>query len=123
MYHGFREACEGFCKNLFPAFDGNIPLFAFVWLWLLLAFLEPLAVLALCAFGLPLSPSLCALATVAVVLSLLLWGLAHWRFRFPLYLALFYPVTVTLGVVIAARSMTLTLRGKASWRGRALADS
>jgi hypothetical protein len=122
MYHGFREACEGFCKNLFPAFGGNIPLFAFVWLWLLLVFLEPLAILSLCAIGLPLSPSLCTLAAVAVLLSLLLWGLTHWRFRFPLYLALFYPATVILGAFIAAGSVTLTLREKTTWKGRTLAD-
>jgi chlorobactene glucosyltransferase len=122
MYHGFHEACAGFCKGLFPAFDGNITLFALVWLWLLLAFLEPLAVLTLCAVGLPLSPSLCALAAVAVVLSLLLWGLTHWQFRFPLYLSLFYPATVILGAIIAAGSMTLTLRGKTTWKGRNLVD-
>ncbi|MBN1978398.1 MAG: glycosyltransferase [Anaerolineae bacterium] len=121
MYHGFQEACEGFGKNLFPAFDGNIPLFTFVWLWLLFVFLEPLVVLASCAIGFPILPNLCALAAVAVGLSLLLWGLTHWQFRFPLYLALFYPATVILGVVIAARSMALTLGGKTTWRGRTLA--
>jgi chlorobactene glucosyltransferase len=123
MYHGFHEACAGFCKSLFPAFGGNVPLFTFVWLWLLLAFLEPLAVLALCAIGTPIPPGPCTLAAAAVVLSLLLWGLTHWRFRFPLYLAFFYPATITLASFIAARSVTLTLRGKTTWKGRTLVDS
>ena len=122
MYHSFYEACEGFCKNLFPAFDGNIPLFTFVWLWLLLVFVEPLIVLVLCVAGVPIPLSICALAAAAITLSLLLWGLTHRQFRFPLYLSLFYPATIILGSFIAARSMMLTLKKKNTWKGRNLAD-
>jgi hypothetical protein len=121
MYHNFQEACEGFCKSLFPAFGDSIILYIFVWLWLLLVFVEPLIILTLCAAGVPIPPSICALAVAAIVLSLLLWGLTHRQFRFPLYLCLFYPVTIILASFIAARSMTLTLRKKTTWKGRNLA--
>jgi chlorobactene glucosyltransferase len=121
MYHNFQEACEGFCKNLFPAFGGSIILYIFVWLWLLLLFVEPLIILALCAAGVPIPPSICALAVAAIVLALLLWGLTHRQFRFPLHLCLFYPATIILASFIAARSMTLTLKKKTTWKGRNLA--
>ena len=121
MYHGFHEACSGFCKGLFAAFGGNVPAFVSVWLWLLLVFLEPLVVLALWATGIPIAPSLRALATLAIALSLSLWGLTHWRFRFPAYLSLLYPATIVIGSVIAARSMTLTMQRKTVWKGRNLA--
>jgi chlorobactene glucosyltransferase len=121
MYRGFHEACAGFCKGLFPAFGGNASIFVFVWLWLLLVFLEPLVVLILWLAGISISPPIRTLAVAAVALSLLLWGFTHWRFRFPMYLTLLYPATVVLGSVIAAQSMTLTLRKKTTWKGRYLA--
>jgi chlorobactene glucosyltransferase len=121
MYHSFREACEGFCKGLFPAFGGNALVYIFVWLWLLLVFLEPLVVLIFCLTDIAIPPPLCTLAMAAVALSLLLWGLTHWRFRFPLYLTLFYPATIVLGCFVAVRSMMRTLGKKTTWKGRNLA--
>jgi len=61
------------------------------------------------------------LAAAAVALSLLLWGITHWRFGFPLYLVFFYPITMLLSVAIAMNSMVLTVRGRATWKGRTLA--
>jgi hypothetical protein len=56
-----------------------------------------------------------------VVLSLTLWGLTCGRFGFPLYLAFLYPLTVLVSVIVAMRSMVLTLLGRTSWKGRRLA--
>lgn len=123
MYHNFREVYEGFSKNLLAAFGYNVPLFVFVWLWLGMVFWEPLIVLFLGAVRMPISARSLILAIVAVVLSLLLWGLSHWRFRFPLYLAFLYPVSVLLVEIIAGRSVWLTLRGQATWKGRTLGKS
>ncbi len=36
------------------------------------------------------------LALTAAVLSILLWGISHWRFRFPLHLMFLYPVSMLL---------------------------
>ena len=40
--------------------------------------------------------------------------------QFPLYLALFYPVTTVLVLFIAARSMALAVRGRSTWKGRTM---
>lgn len=120
MYHNFRQVREGFSKSLFAAFGYNVPLFMFVWLWLGLVFLEPPLVLALWATGNepgPLSP---ALAALAVVLSVLSWGIVHVRFGFPRYLALLYPLTVLLSFMVAVRSLFLTLTRRTVWKGRRL---
>jgi chlorobactene glucosyltransferase len=120
MYHSFREVYDGFTKNLFALFGYNVPLFLFIWLWLLMVFWEPWVILALATFGRVVSPQNVALAAGAVGLSLLLWGLNYWRFGFPMYLTLFYPLTILLTVVIGLRSMVFTLAGRATWKGRRL---
>jgi chlorobactene glucosyltransferase len=51
MYRSFRQVYDGFTKNLFALFGYNVPLFLFIWLWLLTMFWEPLVVLALGALG------------------------------------------------------------------------
>ena len=121
MYHNFREVWAGFSKSLFGAFGYNPFLFVFVWLWLGLVFLEPPVVLALWGMGVGTGPFSPVLAAVAIGASIFSWGLTHWRFGFPRYLALLYPLTVSLAVVVALRSLVLTWTGRAMWKGRALA--
>jgi chlorobactene glucosyltransferase len=60
------------------------------------------------------------MAAMAVVLSLLLWSSALRRFRFPLYLAVLYPITITLWLLVVIRSLVLTMRGQTTWKGRDL---
>lgn len=120
MYRNFRQVYDGFAKNLFAMFGYNIPLFLFIWLWLLMVFWEPLAVLTLGALGRVVGPQSLTLAAWAVLLSLLLWGFTHWRFGFPLSLTFVYPLNMLLTVVIALRSMVLTLAGRATWKGRCM---
>jgi chlorobactene glucosyltransferase len=123
MYTSFRQAFQGVSKNLFPAFDYRLVPFIFVWTWLGVVFLEPLVVLVTTRLGGPLPPSAIRMAGLAVILALLLWGLALGRLRFPLWIALAYPLILVLAVVIAFSSLGLNLAGKATWKGRALARS
>jgi chlorobactene glucosyltransferase len=120
MYCSSHEAYEGFSKNLFAAFDYRIFPFSFVWLWLGFVFFEPLAVLSLAVTGLSSHFFIIALAVIAIAASLLLWGITVWRFRFPFYLAFLYPVSILAGVIVAFRSMVLTLMGRTTWKGRTL---
>ncbi len=120
MYRGFWQAVDGFTKNVFAFFDYRLSLFVVAWLWMSVTFLlPPLAVLSY-RFNVPLDYpySLAALATLE---SLLLWGMAYHRFRFPLHLVFFYPVSFLLFVLIAARSLFYTMLGQSSWKGRDLA--
>ncbi len=122
MYHNFRQVYDGLSKNLFAIFGYNVPLFLFIWLYLLLVFWEPLVVFALAALG-RMGPPSVTIALRNVALSLTLWGFTCWRFGFPLYLALLYPLTILLTVILAMRSMWLTLLGRTAWKGRPLARS
>lgn len=118
MYRGFREAWNGFSKNLYAAFDYNAALLLFVWTYLLVVAWEP--ILALVAAGLGVLPPMFAVgpAAVAVAEMFALWAIACARFKFPLYLALFYPVSISLAFAIALRSLALAHRGGADWKGR-----
>jgi len=122
MYHNFREAYRGFTKNLFAGFSYSILKFALVWLWLGIAFLEPVIVLAIGLTGLmSLSRLSIILAVSAISTSLMIWGTSHLRFRFPIYLTFLYPVSVIVAIAIAIGSMALALTGQADWKGRTFA--
>lgn len=123
MYQGFCGVYEGFSKNLLAAFGYNVPLFVFVWLWLGIVFWEPLIVIILGVIGVSMPALSPVLAAAAIALSLLLWALSHRRFGFPLYLSFFYPFSMLLVNIIAGRSVWLTLRGQATWKGRILGKS
>lgn len=122
MYHSFWEAVDGFTKNVFAFFNYHITLYLLAWGWVTLAFIEPafsLGSYLLIGEALPLFPV--DLAILAVLQSLLIWHLAYRRFSFPTQLALFYPLSVTLYILIALRSLVQTLTGQAEWKGRTLA--
>jgi hypothetical protein len=50
----------------------------------------------------------------------LLWGISDRCFRFPLYLAPLYPITIGLALAVAGRSVVLAARGRSTWKGRTL---
>jgi hypothetical protein len=49
-----------------------------------------------------------------------MWGTTYRCFKIPTYLTLFYPITIFLAVMLAGRSLILTLTGRATWKGRQL---
>lgn len=117
MYRNFEQAYQGFSKNLFAAFGYNTAAFTAIWFWLGLVFLAPPLLLALWPLRMVASP---ALPLTAIGMALGLWGLSVWRLRLPIHLLVAYPLSVALAVLIAARSLILTLTGKATWKGRLL---
>ena len=119
MYRGWRETCRGLAKNLFPVFRYNVPLFLFVWTWLLWLAWQPPVVVALAASG-RLRGEIVPPAALAIGLSLLTWALSALRFRLPLVQVPLYPVTVLLVSGIAVRSFLWHLRGQGTWKGRGI---
>jgi len=119
MYGSFRQAAAGFAKNLYARFGHNLPLFAFVWTWLLWVTWQPLVVLALW-IALPHSVScqLASYAATAVGLSAALWLVTDLRFRVRLDHVLFAPLTVLAAAAIAGRSLLWTLLRRGSWKAR-----
>ncbi len=118
MYHNLREVVQGFSKNFYAAFGYSAPLLLFVWGWLTTVFwLPPLALLTL-----PPTHPARPWAALSVALAFVLWGLSHRKFHFPLYLTFFYPWMVAFADIIAVRSLWLTRRGRAEWKGRVLRE-
>jgi chlorobactene glucosyltransferase len=120
MYHGFQDAFSGISKNLFAAFGYRIIPFLFVWSWLGFVFLAPPILLTMSFISTPIQDWVFLLNALAVLEAALLWLLVTIRFRFPLALILLYPFVISVAILIAIRSLALTLSGRASWKGRRL---
>lgn len=120
MYRGFWDAVDGFCKNLFAVFGYRILPYAMTFLIVGTVFLEPPFVLLARRLGWMHPPFPLFYAYAAVVTSCSLWTLAFRRFRFPLYLVLFYPLILSIFILIAARSLMQTATGTAMWKDRVL---
>jgi chlorobactene glucosyltransferase len=120
MYHSFKEVYEGLTKNMFASYDYNIPLFIATWLWILFVFWQP--IIALTSFKIPDYPPTLSmgLTVIAIVASLSLWAVYYQRFKFPVYMVIFYPLSAALMAVISFSSMVLTLSGRATWKDRKL---
>ena len=120
MYHNFKELYEGLTKNMFASYSYNIPLFIATWLWILFVFWQP--IIALFAMKTPDYPPTLSLglAAISIIASLLLWAIYYQRFKFPIYMVIFYPLSAVLMAIISVSSMVLTLSGKATWKDRKL---
>ncbi len=120
MYRGWRETARGLAKNLFPVFRYNVPLFLFVWTWLLWLAWQPLVVFALHVTRNTVPEGIVAPAAATIGLSLVTWAVSALRFRLPLVQVFLYPVTVLLVTGIALRSLAWHLRKKGAWKGRGI---
>lgn len=123
MYRSLNEILNGFSKNVFGFFDYCIIPFVAIFLFITLAFLEPLWAVSNHALKGMVSDRAANYAWLAIIGALLLFSIAYRRLRVPLYLVIFYPVTIFLFTLIALRSMVFSLTGRASWKDRELGKS
>lgn len=119
MYRGGRAAAAGLSKNLFAAFDFRVVPYLFAWGWLLVLFLKPFVDLVLYALAIPLGVSV-GYVFAAIGLALFLWLIPYLQLGMPLWGAFLYPVTVLVMQVVALRSLWLGLRGRLTWKDRAI---
>jgi chlorobactene glucosyltransferase len=120
MYHNFSEAVEGFGKNVFGFFDYRILPFVFVWLAAAFIFLEPVSILTRGIAANQFANPTVRLACLAVLETMLLFAIAYRRIGIPMYMTLVYSLTIFLFVLVAMRSMVISLTGHASWKGRTI---
>lgn len=120
MYRDFDAAVAGFTRSLFAFFTHHVPLYLLAWMWIGVSFLEPFVILLLNALGRPVHFFPSSLAWIAVLEGFLLFLLIYARFRFPVYLAWLYPVSVCVFVWLAFRSMIASWRGNVGWKDRVL---
>jgi chlorobactene glucosyltransferase len=123
MYHGLRECVQGFSKNLYAVFYHNPLLFTFVWLFVLMVYSAPVAVLlaAVCGYAIP--PEGIVTALGAVALSILQWSIIAARFRFSWGLSVSWILGQPVCVFIAFRSMLRSLTRRTTWKDRAMRSS
>lgn len=118
MYHNLKGVFDGFTKNIFLLFKNNTLSYLPIWLWIGALFLLPIILLLLVMADVSVPRSSVQLALLSTALSLLLWGISISRFRYPLYITLFYPIIILLWSMIGVRSMIMTLTGNLTWKGR-----
>lgn len=120
MYRDFDSAVAGFTRSLFAFFTHHVPLYLLAWIWIGVSFLEPFVILLLNVLGRPVHFFPSVFAWIAVLEGFLLFLLIYSRLRFPLYLAWLYPVSISVFVWLAFRSMITSWRGNAGWKDRGL---
>jgi chlorobactene glucosyltransferase len=120
MYRDFDSAVAGFTKNLFAFFDHHVLLYLLAWLWIAVVFLEPMIVILLSLFGIHLEYFPVSLAWIAVLQSIVLFAIAYHHSRIPLYLVWFYPISITLFVTLALRSLFFAWQGRHDWKDRSM---
>jgi len=120
MYTNLSEIYEGFSKNLYATFRKSLLIYIPVWVWLSLVFIFPVVLLGLALSGAYVPEPMVLLALITVGCSIVLWGMTHLRFRYPIYLAFLYPVSVFLWVLMAVRSMLMTIARQNTWKGRTI---
>ncbi len=116
MYHSTADAIAGFGKNLFSVFERRLLTYAFVWLWLGVAFLGPwLALLWAWIAG---AGAIYLPALIAIFLTLLIWGMVvRLSGMHPLIVPL-SPAIVFSSVLLSFHSMAQTLTRHVEWKGR-----
>ncbi len=123
MYHNFSETIEGFSKNVFSFFDCRVLPFVIAWIIVGFMFIDPLLAVFSVSGQASLTHFPLKIAIIAFIESILLWLIAYRRFRFPTYLVLLYPVSLGLFILVAMRSLVLTLTGHTTWKGREVKKS
>ncbi|MFZ2413733.1 MAG: glycosyltransferase, partial [Candidatus Cryosericum sp.] len=123
MYHGLRECVQGFSKNLYAVFYHNPFLLTFVWLFVLMVYSAPAAVLVAAALGYSFRLHGIVNALGAIALSILQWGIIAVRFHFSWTLSLTWVLGQPLCVFIAFRSMMKSLTRRTTWKDRVISSS
>jgi chlorobactene glucosyltransferase len=119
MYPGGQEAFDGFSRNYFAAFDFRLLPYLFVFLWLAVMFWQPLILLAV-LFSRQVPTARLVEPIVCVGLSLLLWFIPYLELKVHSGLGILYPFTILVNVLVAFRSLLLSLSGRLTWKGRTI---
>lgn len=120
MYHGFREVCDGFTKNVAYLYQG--------WIGVLVLLLSlasivpavlPTAVLLAAVLGAPVSSADVGLSALGFAMAIVARGAMALALREPLWAAVTNPLMVAVWTGIIGRSLYWKLvRKEVRWRGR-----
>jgi chlorobactene glucosyltransferase len=120
MYHGFREVCAGFTKNIAYAYNGwlGAVLFFLTAAWFVMA-LAPSVFLLLALAGVPVAPRDIAIAAAGTALPMLARVILAAAIGDPIWPAVTHPIMAAVWAGIASRSLyQRVVRRRLTWRGR-----
>jgi hypothetical protein len=120
MYHGFREVCAGFTKNVAYAYQGwpGAILFLVTAAWFVFS-LAPPAFLVLAFAGVPAAPRDIALAAAGTALPILARLVLAAAVGDPLWPSFTHPIMAAVWAAITCRSFyQRVVRKRLTWRGR-----
>jgi chlorobactene glucosyltransferase len=115
MYTNFKEAFHGLSKSYFALFDLRLIPSIFVWAWMLAITFTPFFALLL---NNPIQMKV--LAGASVCETFFIWLITSIKFNLARETPFYYPLISLINSIIGFASITLTMAGKASWKGRAL---
>lgn len=118
MYRNFNEVYNGFTRNLFCVFNYNIPLFLWIWFVLALVAVQPIIIIGLYFLNINIPKTYLLQSVLTLLVAFLIWSISIFKFKYPKYLILVYPISMVLIFIIAIRSIYQTLTGKINWKGR-----
>jgi chlorobactene glucosyltransferase len=120
MYRSLGETFSGLGKNMFGIFGYGLLRYVLMWPIAAVVCLLPTAVLIAAALGRPLPGASVPLAALVWVLTAVQFWAGYRRFGYAPALALFFPLTMALLIMISVWSLVLSVLGRASWKGRVL---
>ena len=118
MYKNFNEVYNGFTRNLFCAFNYNIPLFLWVWFVLALVVIQPIIIIILFFLNIEIPRTFVLQSILTIFLAFFIWAISICKFKYPKHLILVYPISMVLIFIIAIRSIYQTLTRRIEWKGR-----
>lgn len=83
MYNGFKEAYEGFSKNLFGVFNYHTTISVLIWLFIAMTYLLPLIVLIMAMFGVSISPTVIVISLISIFFTFITWVFSMIKYGLP----------------------------------------
>jgi chlorobactene glucosyltransferase len=120
MYNGFKEAYEGFSKNLFGVFNYHTIISVLIWLFIAMTYLLPLIVLIMAIFGVSISLTVIIISLISIFFTFITWFFSMIKYGLPVYISLLYPLSTLIMIFIGYRSIIVTFRGSILWKDRSL---
>ncbi len=117
LYRSFKESINGFSKSLFGAFEYRLLPFVFAWTWIFICCAEPFILTGLSLLGKKTFFSE-YLAYLALFEFFVLWAIPVLRMKYSYNILPLFPLAISAYSFIAFLSLTKTLKGSSTWKGR-----
>jgi chlorobactene glucosyltransferase len=119
-YAGNKAAFRGVSRSLFPAFDFRVSVYALLLFTVVCLGFLPLLTLGNVVGDASHSGLMRLVATVSVGMMIVPWIIVCRRFRHSTFVALLYPFSIALMVLVSLHSLVTYSFGRVTWKDRRL---